>query len=350
MASRLRWISRTTITAGVASVLFLCPPPAGAWNSRGHMLVAAVAWNKLSPDARAKAVALLQLNPDLAKLLKGVRPEDRDVGTFLRAATWPDGIKPVYVGKTNKPPHQPTDAQNIGYADCLQHRYWHFDDLPFSTDGTALHPAGEPNAVTQIQAFTAALADPQTSDDVKSYDLAWLLHLVGDVHQPLHATTRFTQDDPNGDGGGNGVQLCVQGKKCSARFNSLHGFWDDALGNSISVPSVLALACVDGSSGASHCLPEVSAEAAHVTYPAAWAQESFTLAKDVAYQPPIGPGKGPYYVTAAYRQNVGSTAEERIALAGARLAQLLEAALATGVTGTVTKPPLASATTCPRIK
>ena len=334
----------------VGAVILLSSNPALAWNSRGHMLVAAVAWQRLSPEARTKAVALLQLNPDAAKLLKGVRAENRDVGLFVRAATWPDAIKPIYTGKTNKPPHLPTDAQNVGYSDCLQHRYWHFDDLPFSTDGTALQQPGQPNAVTEIRLLTAALADPRTSDDVKSYDLSWLLHLVGDIHQPLHATSRFSKADSDGDSGGNGVQLCVRGKACSARFNSLHGFWDDALGNSISLSSVMALACSSGTGKSSHCLPQAGAGPLRVSDPAAWAQESFTIARQVAYRPPIGPGKGPYYVTAAYRQAVGATAEKQIALAGARLANLLEAALATGVTLPVATPPLPSAATCPRLK
>ena len=39
----------------------------------------------------------------------------------------------------------------------------------------------------------------EADDDVKSYDMVWLLHLVGDVHQPLHATSRFSAASPQGD-------------------------------------------------------------------------------------------------------------------------------------------------------
>jgi hypothetical protein len=285
----------------------------------------------------------------MTKLLEHVPAADRQAGTFLKAATWPDEIKSIYQDKSNKPHHLPTDAQNIGYADCLQHRYWHFDDLPFSTDGTPLQNPEEPNAVTEIRTLSAALADPTTSNDVKSYDLAWLLHIVGDIHQPLHATSRFTQADVDGDAGGNGVQLCVRGKKCSDRFNSLHAFWDDALGNSESVHSALALACVTPAA-TFHCLPDPNQAALQVSDPGQWAQESFELAKTVAYGAPIGPGKGPYYVTANYRKRVGSTAEKQVALAGARLAKLIEAALSTGVTQPIAAPPLPSATACPRME
>src|SRR5207302_1414528 len=82
------------------------------------------------------------------------------------------------------------------------HKYWHFVDTPFSTDGTTLPALPTPNAGTQIATFRAVLAsnDP---DEKKSYDLVWIEHLVGDVHQPLHSATRVSHTDPNGDNGGN---------------------------------------------------------------------------------------------------------------------------------------------------
>ena len=62
------------------------------------------------------------------------------------------------------------------------------------------HPMGRLSPIqtfqmlkTQIVAFRKTLGDSGASDELKSYDLVWLLHLVGDVHQPLHATTRFNQ-------------------------------------------------------------------------------------------------------------------------------------------------------------
>ena len=64
------------------------------------------------------------------------------------------------------------------------------------------------------------------SDDIKSYDVAWLEHLVGDVHQPLHATSRFTKNHPNGDAGGNLVLLCAA--PCR---DELHAYWDGLLGD-----------------------------------------------------------------------------------------------------------------------
>jgi hypothetical protein len=58
-------------------------------------------------------------------------------------------------------------------------RRWHFIDEPFSTDDTPLQQPVPPNAETQIAVFRKTLADKTISDDIRSYDLAWLLHLVG---------------------------------------------------------------------------------------------------------------------------------------------------------------------------
>jgi len=90
------------------------------------------------------------------------------------------------------------------------HKYWHFIDTPFTTDRTALPPIPAPNAQERIALFRTVLAST-SADPLKSYDLTWLLHLVRDVHQPLHASTRVGSTDPNGDSGGNlGKLSCRQ--------------------------------------------------------------------------------------------------------------------------------------------
>ncbi len=339
-------MKRVILTGALCVVM---SAPAAAWNAKGHMTVAAVAWKNMTPQSRAKASALLRLNPDYPVWVRGVPAADVDVVAFLRASTWPDQIRSTYQDDGSSPANRPTDAQNIGFADCLKHRYWHFRDIPFSRDGTRLEQPEDPNALTQIRAFSAAIANPGTSDDVKSYDLAWLLHLVGDMHQPLHATSRFTSTSRHGDNGGNSVTLCERGHACSSR-NTLHGFWDGALGNSDSPASALRLACLRPPSAGSHCLTDAPQTAVAIADSGTWVLESFELARTVAYKRPVGPGKGPYYATARYKAVVGSTAESQVALGGARLAALLDQILAAGVQGLVAAPPLATATTCPRIQ
>src|SRR5262249_31841610 len=93
-------------------------------------------------------------------------------------------------------------------------------------DGTAVDSfhIPTPNAQDSIALFRSVLASAD-SDSKKSYDLAWLLHLVGDVHQPLHSCTRLSAALPNGDDGGNKVKL-----HCADCPSNLHAFWDDVLG------------------------------------------------------------------------------------------------------------------------
>src|SRR5207248_5274233 len=78
----------------------------------------------------------------------------------------------------------------------------------FSSDGTQLATPDPVDAVTQLKLMIAALpASPGASDDVRSYDLVWMLHVVGDLHQPLHAVQRHTAQIPEGDRGRNSERV-----------------------------------------------------------------------------------------------------------------------------------------------
>jgi hypothetical protein len=278
------------------------------------MTVAAVAYDKLTPAAHAKATELLKLNPSYDEWVLDVPQASRDKIAFLMAATWPDAIKsaPGYRNDGNRPT-DPAAAQNIGYSDRLQHRYWHFIDEPFSPDHTSLIGPVAPNVRTQIAAFRRVLASPAAGDELKSYDLVWLLHLVGDVHQPLHVTSRFTHDQPQGDAGGNFVALCA--RPCR---RELHAFWDAAAGKSNK-----PLAAIRNAGR----LPKANAALAAVDDESKWVDESFQAAQRYVYIAPIGVGPGPFTLTASYKKAARQLARERIALAGARLAHVLNEAL-----------------------
>ena len=88
-----------------------------------------------------------------------------------------------------------------------------------------------PNAEERVALLRPALSG--TDDDLKAYDLSWVLHLVGDLHQPLHCTTRIRQGVS--DNGGNGTKVKV---KVAAK--PLHTYWDDLLGTGENVTKVIA--------------------------------------------------------------------------------------------------------------
>src|SRR5580658_3602371 len=197
---------------------------ARAWDDVGHMTVAALAWDQMTPAARSRAVPLLKLNPQYQEWRVVAGRGDADKIAFMMASTWPDFIKHAagYVDDGETPLGLEA-ARNIGYGDKLMHKYWHYIDVPFSPDGASLVQPKTPNVETQIRAFERVLAQPNADAALKSYDLVWLLHLVGDAHQPLHATSRFENEHPEGDAGGNRVKVCTE--SCS----SLHAYWDGLL-------------------------------------------------------------------------------------------------------------------------
>jgi hypothetical protein len=308
--------SRGLLWLGLLSVLCVgqgWPGSASAWDNFGHMTVAAVAWQHLTPAARAQTTKLLRLNPDYALWVSHEAPDQQDVIAFLRASTWPDAIKHE-AGYIDDGEHPGPDAsQNIGYEDLREHRYWHYVDVPFSPDGTPLPGIPTPNAATRIADFRRVLADRAARDSLRSYDLVWLLHLVGDIHQPLHAVSRFTRELPEGDMGGNRIRLCAW--PCR---EELHFFWDDVVGRG-GPTEALALA---------RELRTPAMNKMADTRVQDWVDESGQIARRIVYAPPIGPGAGPYALTPAYRERARLIARDQVALAGRRLAALLNTALA----------------------
>lgn len=301
----------------------LCAQTANAWWNAGHETVAYIAYKRLTPHTRQRVDDLLKLNPMYDTWTRDIPDERKGLVAFVLASTWPDCIKSssCTTGYTSDggdtPPGAPTDAQNIGYDDHLMHKYWHFIDLPYSA-GAPGQPPKEPNALTEIKLLTEAI-ETDEADPVKSYDVAWLEHLVGDVHQPLHATSRFTKNHTDGDAGGNFVLFCA--KPCT---DELHAYWDGLIGD---IPSIAEVSA-DGNV----LLARQKPGKAGITNPSEWVNESFELAKAKVYLAPIGddndpgvkisPRPDPTYGASALR-----TARSQVLLAGYRLANLLNSHL-----------------------
>ena len=199
-------------------------------------------------------------------------------------------------------------------------------------------PTPVPNAMTQIVALRQAIGSNE-SDDLKSYDMIWLEHLVGDIHQPLHGTVRYFAG--KGDEGGNLVEIKLppavekqfEGTQSKSSPRELHAFWDDLPGEGQppALPEAVSFA---------QPLPNAPADQVADTNPSDWEAESLTMAKLDAYVSPIGAGPRPaaprstskspegssssaYLITQAYYDKALQDAKDRIALAGARLAKLL---------------------------
>jgi len=300
-----------------------------AWNDSGHMMVALIAYQKLTLRARTRVDALVAMNPKIKEWRSAIPQNTSDEKSrmmlFMIAATWADQIRadPKYrpdgSGGGTIPPSDKSAAQNIGYDDTAMHKYWHFIDVPIPTDRPALRKAYEPNVETQIVALRIALASRTLSDSIKSFDLVWLIHLVGDIHQPLHTVSRFGPSHPEGDKGGSGVDICLP--KCG----SLHNFWDNIFGSNLNLKTGLesALNTVND-------IPVPPSSQSDDLTVRTWRDESVETAETKVYGKWIEKTRIIYKLQNEYRIQAVATAKVRVGLAGARLAKILNSELDTG--------------------
>jgi S1/P1 Nuclease len=304
------------VLLGLATLLFLCSP-AMAWNDKGHMVVAKLAWDKLTPPQRQAAITILKGHPHYAEFLAANRPDnfDEDTWVFLRAATWPDWIRR----------HHP-EAH-------LSFPKWHYVNLPYVPVGSSLKesdfPAASPNVVDQIPIAAKKVKDGTAED--KAIYLCWLLHLVGDIHQPLHCAEMFSERFPEGDRGGNLLLVRIG----NGRAQPLHPLWDGLFGKSTSWSSIQGTV-TDVAKAEQDNQIQIDADLRSASTPEAWAGEGVAAAKKYAYlngkldvansddRPDL---EDVPVVPRDYMTNAGAYARIAVAKAGHRLAESLFNAL-----------------------
>lgn len=193
-------------------LLLALPPLAHAWNAAGHRIVAAIAWQQLSPTSRETIGTALARHPDSPLWAERAKSNDARP-LFIESATWPDDIRhdPRFYDESRDPP---TPAIP-GLVNTARHKHWHYVDL----DAAGRVLAGELDR--QIDRLARVLRSTGKIDEI-SYALPWLVHLVADIHQPLHVG-QFGED------GGNSVE--IENPFNSRRpFGNLHQYWDDLPG------------------------------------------------------------------------------------------------------------------------
>ena len=294
----------------VVGLLLASAHSAQAWNDTAHQIIALIAWERLSDSTRGTVIDILrQAPPDagLARLLsQDKRPwPARQREFFRRASTWPDRVRYLEIAD-RRTYHRPTWH--------YQHFFWRQGpNGPVDLPGL---PVNSENVVERLQHFRGVLKAPGNSMGERAIAQGWLLHLVGDVHQPLHGGSRVTRREPDGDRGGNLFRL-------GPSTEDLHTYWDRMLDQAIprypneSTGAYLARAAA--LVVARH--PRVSLEGD--LKPGKfedWARESLEEAKR-AYPPTLRRGQDP---PATYTQWASPVAIERVARAGYRLAALLE--------------------------
>ena len=291
-----------TILAGICAALGVLNC-ARAWNAEGHMVTAQIAYNHLTPAARAACDALIAV--PLANNSPGT-------SNFVTAAVWADDFKTP-----------------LGTA------IWHFIDIPFSLDGTPTNGVGAAafDVVRAIHLCTTNLLDTSDTPSNRAVSLRYLLHFVGDIEQPLHCSTAVSASSPGGDAGGNGFSI-------TGDWSNLHSLWDAGGGyltNSIARPLTAG--------GQSVLNAKVAAIETDYPYnytnnvgtipdPLTWALEGWSLAQTISYVG-ITRNTSP---SGAYLTNTMATTEQRMAAGGHRLADLLNTLLTPPTLTTIAQP------------
>lgn len=265
--------------------LTLCLSPlfgssAWAWGSEGHRIIASIAWDRLTPAARQEVNNLLGSRGRVA---------------IEEASTWADEIRP------SRPETAP----------------WHYVNIEISSNG--YEPARDCPAgncvIAQVEKDVRIIGDRQLLLPVRSEALRFLIHFVGDLHQPLHCAD-------NHDRGGNSVRVAI-----GTEETNLHAVWDR---------DVVAALGEEADSVASTLDTQISPEVAKawsVGSPVDWGNETFEIAKGALYSELQGKGgtTAPIILPADYPARQQALAATQLEKAGVRLALLLNRAFASPI-------------------
>lgn len=251
----------------ISLALFSCwitATPAYAWGPLGHAIVAEIAVDHLNPEAKRAVDDLL-----------------RDTNLFA-AANWPDAIRSAL---------PETDS-------------WHYVNIPTGAAGylASRDCRQDDCVVAKIVWFSAVLRDQHQSRAARIVALKFLIHLVGDIHQPFHASAVAR--------GGNDIPVTFFGTaQCGGHACELHEVWDESL---IGHAQLGVHAYAD-------LLEKMIAETRlepGTENPETWANESFQLAKEATV--PAGTDIGQSYYDREW-----PILNRQLALAGLRLADFL---------------------------
>lgn len=174
------------------TILFIFSSNLYSWHATGHMLVASVAYKNLDSAAQKNADTIISV---------GAEQYPR-TNNFITASVWADDIKSYGINFFND---------------------WHYQDIFYSTDGTPI-----PKNYKKGQSFymldknLALLSSTETNNIEKNFALRFIIHIYGDMHQPMHSVSRVSREFPRGDMGGNKFRL-------KGQYKHLHSLWDAGL-------------------------------------------------------------------------------------------------------------------------
>jgi hypothetical protein len=216
-------VLRALILFSVFAVLSL---PVYAWDETGHKITAYIAWQRMTPEVREKVVKILLSAPEDSDISTFYLPygsrnvESRKREYFMLMATWADIIRDKAF---------PVRVKNYDHGD------WHYNNAFWKYEkGGVVMIDNMPKtglAMDKLADFSALIRS-SAPDSEKAVAIAWLEHLIGDMHQPLHASGKVAPSTPEGDRGGNAFLLTPKGTPRDQQEN-LHWFWDSIIARNI---------------------------------------------------------------------------------------------------------------------
>lgn len=283
--------------------------PASAWDPLGHMLISQIAEDQLTPEARTKVAAAMAAFNEKEKA-------DYD---FVTAACWMDDIR----------------------ARTREYNSWHYVTLPFTQAGEPV-PEGSSTSANVVWAARQCVEKLRSDAPAaeKAEALVMLLHLEGDVHQPLHATD-------NRDQGGNRREVSnLKNPEVDLLFSkgtNLHYFWDSAYRRTFEAGDISGVEYAtplhdpdQPLAGHKDALPLVREQASAIVAefpksvvpspgePESWALESHRIGFDFAYgKLPKRHADRTYKLTKQYVEEARAISRKQVAIAGYRLGDLL---------------------------
>ena len=269
-----------------------------AWWDAGHMVVAQIAYERLDRKVKTK----------VDRYVGAMGPVFSNSASFVTAACWAD------------------DISSLGLKAFAS---WHGSSMPYDPEGI-LSPYKINKLKNEVRGrdltyaleqCVKTLTHPRTNSWAKGLMLRFMIHFVGDIHQPLHCTTLYNSHFLDGDRAGTRFRI--------AGGTTLHNYWDSICGlgtwrlrrplDDDGIRYINDLAEQATELYPEDSFPELEEDADFTK----WRDESFELAVAYAY-PGIQPGKG---LSPKYRATAEQIALQQIALAGYRLARVLNSSL-----------------------
>ena len=251
--------------------LLSCALPVFAWGPEGHILVARIAEAQLTPAVHAKVVEILGAGKTMASV-----------------SSWADE------GRRARPESAP----------------WHYVDIPIDKPHLDMERDCPKGAciVSELAVLQQTLRDSSASPEKRREALMFVIHFLGDLHQPLHCADRD-------DRGGNSVPVEYDGRRMN-----LHSAWDSGLLGHMGTEEQLFPALLEESR--KHHKKWSKGTVSD------WADEGHKIAKDVVYAKlPAAAAGTPVTLDAAYEQTADPQIRHQLEVAGARLAKVLNTAL-----------------------